>query len=106
MSDKLFVLRVEEYNGEQEYSEDIFIIAPDRKMAEDWARENVKTRYDDECTIFDENGEEDSLWWTYESFLGSPAWRAISLEEEYELMHVNHTKGCENSNSHVKLVIE
>ena len=105
MTDKLFVLRIEEYNGEQEYSEDIFTIAPDRKIAEKWAREYVKHWYDD-CAVIDKNNEEDSLWWTYEVYGGSPAWRAISLEEEYELMHVNHTKGCENSNSHVKLVIE
>ena len=74
MSDKLFVLKIREQNGEQEYTENIYTIAPDEEVAKKWAREYVKRLYGDdenECRVIDKNGEEDSLWWTYESCGGA-----------------------------------
>ena len=105
MSDKLFVLKIVEHNGEQEYTENIFTIAPDRETAKKWAREYVKEWYF-ESDVFDQNEETDSLWWSYQSEDGCITWGAIGLTEEYELNDVNHTEGCENHNSRVKLVIE
>ena len=105
MSDKLFVLKIREYNGEQEYDENIFTIAPDEKTAKKWAREYVKEWYF-ESDVYDKNGADDSLWWKYISDDGEITWKVISLTEEYELMGVQHTDGCKNNNSHVKLVIE
>ena len=108
MSDKLFVLKIREQNGEQEYTENIYTIAPDEEVAKKWARECVKHWYDDDddCYVIDKNGKTDSLWWTYSVDDRCPSWYAISLEEEYELMGVQHTDGCKNNNSKVKLVIE
>ena len=105
MSDKLFVLRIRERNGELQYEEDIFTIAPDKETAEDWAREYIKEWYF-ESDVYNKNEHEDSLWWTYESDNSEITWEAVRLEETYELRDINHTEGCENNNSRVKLVIE
>ena len=108
MSDKLFVLKIREYNGEQEYTENIYTIAPDEEVAKKWARECVKHWYDDDddCYVIDKNGKTDSLWWTYRAECGYPSWYAMDLSEKYELDVSNHAEGCENNNSKVKLVIE
>ena len=104
MKDKLFTLQIEEYNGEQEYRFNVYIIASNQEKAEQWARNYVKEWYTDN-NVIDKNDSTDSLWWTYESWCGS-SWNAVSINEIKYLPETIYRADNKENKHRVRLELE
>ena len=82
MNSKCYHLRLEEINGEQEYSHDSLVIAENMKDAEEFARQHARTWYDDEDVEETEPG-------VFEFFHGCIIVKIVELSETTRENFVN-----------------
>jgi len=69
MKNKLYVLNIEERNGEQEYNNRIYVIAPNENEMKEWARDYVQDFYGN-SQVYDKRESNDPLNWEYETSSG------------------------------------
>jgi len=97
---EIYLAQIEELNGEQEYLQEIYIVANSEKQANKFAEKLAKGWYDDSQPKKDENG----YWYNWDGI----AWKLRNVSKaEYLYPNVYDIKsGWYSDKYKVKLVLE